>query len=98
MRRAKCCSGESAMLPRFRFSGGLPGNSCRGRCDGPRLHEVEARMTLQNALHPLFDEAAFPAHWRGWASRAEALSSHPAMPAGLYARGEALIIARGSVG
>src|SRR6185503_11973200 len=63
-------------------------------CEGPRLHEVEARMTPQNALHSLFDEAAFPAQRRGMANRADALSSHPVMAAGLYARGKTPIIAR----
>src|SRR3954453_16933784 len=59
-------------------------DSGRGRCEGPRFHEVEARMTPQNALHPLFDESAFPAHRRGMAHRAEALFSHPATPVRLY--------------
>src|SRR5690242_12953049 len=85
------------MLTQVSISGAMPTISCRGRCDGPRLHEVEARMTPHNALHPLFDEAAFPAHRRGMATRADALSSHRAIAPGQYAGGKAPIIARPSV-
>src|SRR5690348_1823491 len=85
------------MLPRLLIVGAMPGISCRGRCDAPRLHEVEARMTPQTALHPLFGEAASPAHCRGMANRADTLSSHPAIVPGQYAGSEASIIARPGV-
>src|SRR5690348_12317024 len=84
------------MLPRLLIVGAMPGISCRGRCDGPRLHEVDARMTPQTALLPLFGEAAFPAHCRGMASRADTLSSHLAIACGKYAGSKAPIIARRS--
>src|ERR1700748_684504 len=64
------------------------------RCDVPRLHEVEARMMPQTALHPHFDEAASPARRRGMAPRADTLFSNPAIATGQYAGGGALIIAR----
>src|SRR6476661_4625099 len=55
----------------------------RCQCDGPRLHEVDARMTPQNAHRPLLQGAAgaFPTQSRGMAHRAEALSIHPALAA-----------------
>src|SRR5438270_11626630 len=86
------CGAVPVMLTAFVIFGFRRRNR-RGQCDGPRLHEVDVRMTPQNAHRPLRQEAAsaFLANSRGMAHRAEALSIHPAL-----ARSEVIIITRRS--
>src|SRR5437868_3398276 len=69
------CGAVSRVLTALVIFGSRRRN-CRGQCDGPRLHEVDAQMTPQNAHRPLPREAAgaFSAKVRGMAHRAEALS------------------------
>src|SRR6185312_5070514 len=80
------------MLPQVR-SPAAAGEIQPGQCDGLRLHEVDARMTPQNAHRPLPKGAAgaFLAGACGMANRAEALSIHHA-----FASAKVIKIARGS--
>src|SRR5579884_3380090 len=86
------CGPKAVMLPQLR-SPAAAGEIRPGQCDGPRLHEVDARMTPQNAHRPLPEGAAgaFPADHCGMAHRAEALSIHHA-----FANARAIKIARRS--